>query len=269
MFDYHIHSDFSADCDTPMEKTIERAIDLGLEEICFTEHIDYDYPDPDWVFEFDLKQYDKRIKEMQEKYQDKITIKKGVEIGVQPHVLDRCEKLVEEEFFDFIICSMHATEKKDLHSGEFFQGKTVDEAYRIYYEELLDCIKRYKQYSVLGHVDLVKRYTKEKASHDFHDIVAEIFKEVIQSGKGIELNTSGYRYGLDGGMPSADLLKLYKDLGGEIMTLGSDSHVESTVAFEFTQSLELLQSIGFKYVATFNNMEPTFHPIENLLKKVK
>src|SRR5699024_4260357 len=202
MFDYHMHSDFSADCDTPMEKTIEKAIEIGLKEICFTEHIDYDYPDRDWIFEFDLKKYDKKIKEMQEKYRDQLVIKKGIEVGVQPHVLNQYEKLMEEEVFDFVICSMHATEKKDLHSGEFFEGKTVDEAYQIYYEELLTCIQQYKNYSILGHVDLVKRYTKEKSKNDFHEILSEIFKVAIQDGKGIELNTSGVRYGLENGMPS-------------------------------------------------------------------
>jgi len=264
MFDYHMHSDFSADCDTPMEKTIEKAIEIGLKEICFTEHIDYDYPDRDWIFEFDLKKYDKKIKEMQEKYRDQLVIKKGIEVGVQPHVLNQYEKLMEEEVFDFVICSMHATEKKDLHSGEFFEGKTVDEAYQIYYEELLTCIQQYKNYSILGHVDLVKRYTKEKSKNDFHEILSEIFKVAIQDGKGIELNTSGVRYGLENGMPSADLLRLYKELGGEIITLGSDSHVETTLAYQFNESLQLLQSLGFRYIATFDQREPIFHQIEKV-----
>lgn len=267
MFDYHIHSDFSADCETPMEVTIEKAIQLGLKEICFTEHIDYEYPDKDWVFEFDLKKYDRKINELQAKYAQQIQIKKGVEIGVQPHILNRYEDLMNEETFDFVICSMHSTGKKDLHSRDFFKDKTVDEAYQVYYEELLDCVKRYKDFSILGHVDLVKRYTKEKSSNDFHDIITEIFKEIIPSGKGIELNTSGVRYGLDTGMPSVDILTLYKELGGEILTLGSDSHVETTLAFQFKESLELLQSIGINYICTFDNREPVFHSIDRLLKK--
>lgn len=264
MFDYHIHSDFSADCDTNMEKTIEKAIEIGLKEICFTEHIDYEYPDKDWIFEFDLDAYDMKIKEMQEKYQDKIRIKKGVEIGVQPYLLNRYENLMKKHSFDFVICSMHATDKKDLHSGDFFVGRTVDEAYQLYYVELLDCVKRYKEFSILGHIDLVKRYTKEQSKHNFHDLIKEIFEEIIPAGKGIELNTSGYRYGLEQGMPSMDILQLYKDLGGEIVTLGSDSHVESTLAYRFKESLELLQSIGFKYIATFDEGKPTFHPINQL-----
>jgi len=265
MFDYHIHSNFSADCDTPMEKTIERAINLGLQEICFTEHIDYDYPDQDWIFEFDLKQYSEKLKDVQQKYAGQIGIKKGVEIGIQPHLLKKYEDLLEAETFDFIICSMHATAGMDLHSGNFFKGKTVEEAYQIYYQELYDCLKVYKEYSVLGHLDLVKRYAKEKSQHDFHDIILEIFNIIIPEGKGIEWNTSGYRYGLDSGMPSPDILKIYKENGGEIITLGSDSHVETTLAFQFKESLKLLQSIGFHYIATFSDREPKFHKIDTLL----
>ncbi|WP_156290276.1 histidinol-phosphatase HisJ family protein [Oceanobacillus salinisoli] len=264
MFDYHIHSDFSADCETKMEKTVEKAIDIGLEEICFTDHIDYDYPDQDWIFEFDLPAYDKKVKEIQEVYRNQIRIKKGVEIGVEPRLLDRYEKLMNEETFDFVICSMHSTEQKDLHSGNFFKDKIVDKAYQIYYEELLECVKRFKGFSILGHIDLVKRYTEEKSSNDFHEIVREIFTEIIPAGKGIELNTSGYRYGLGGGMPSTDILSLYKECGGEIITLGSDSHVETTLAYKFKESLDLLETIGFNYIASYEDGKPIFHSINQI-----
>ncbi|RKQ16914.1 histidinol-phosphatase HisJ family protein [Oceanobacillus bengalensis] len=264
MFDYHIHSDFSADCETKMETTIEKAIEIGLEEICFTEHIDYEYPDKDWIFEFDLNAYTKKVKEMQEKYKGNIRIKKGVEIGVQSYLLERYETLVNRETFDFIICSMHSTEKKDLHSGAFFRGKSAKEAYQTYYEELLDCVKRFKGFHVLGHIDLVKRYLKEDSNHHFHDIIREIFNEIIPAGKGIELNTSGYRYGLEKGMPSPDILRLYKECGGEVLTLGSDSHVETTLAYRFKESLELLRSIGFKYVTTFDKGNAVFHSIDKV-----
>ncbi|UJL46933.1 histidinol-phosphatase HisJ family protein [Virgibacillus sp. NKC19-16] len=264
MFDYHIHSNFSADCKTPMENTIEQAIKLGLEEICFTEHIDYDYPDTSIQFEFDLDQYDRKLKEMRAAYAEKIQIKKGIEIGVQPHLLTRYETLMQNESFDFVICSMHTTEKKDLHSGDFFKNRTVDEAHQAYYEELLFCVKNYKNFDVLGHVDLIKRYSQEKSNNDFHDILTQIFNEIISKGKGIELNTSGVRYGLESGMPSADILNLYKECGGEILSIGSDSHVETTLAYQFKESLKMLQAIGFRYVATFADRKPVFHKIEKL-----
>src|SRR5699024_2990012 len=266
MFDYHIHSDFSADCSTPMEKTIEKAIEDGLKEICFTDHIDYDYPDPTITFDLDLPAYEPKITDMQSLYSDRLTIKKGVEIGVQPHLLEKYTTLLEKETFDFIICSMHTTDRKDLHSGSLFDNRTTEEAFAKYYEELLFCVENYEAYTILGHLDLVKRYTDEIVEHDFHDLIQQIFKEIIPKGNGIEVNTSSYRYGMTSGMPSVDILKLYKELGGEIITLGSDSHTETTLAYQFEQTLATLDELGFKYIATFNQQEPTFHPIKSLQK---
>lgn len=265
LFDYHIHSDFSADCSTPMEKTIEHAIEIGLQEICFTEHIDYDYPDPTIRFDLDLVSYEQKIREMQNKYAGQITIRKGIEIGVQPYLLPKYNALLKDNCFDFIICSMHTTEKKDLHSGSFFSGKPVNLAYEMYYNELLECISNFDSFNVIGHIDLVKRYKKQTTVDDFHDIIEEIFQKIIPEGKGIELNTSGFRYGINSGMPSEDILKLYKESGGEIITLGSDSHTESTLAYNFNTSLALLHSIGFKYIATFSGQVPTFHKITQFI----
>src|SRR5690606_5708024 len=211
MFDYRVHSDFSADCQTPMEKTILKGIEYGFKEICFTEHIDYDYPDASIIFEFDLELYDRRVKQMQEKYGNHIGIKKGIEIGVEPDFINRYQELLTSHDFDFVICSMHTTNRIDLHSGRYFQKKTVDEAYANYYEELLYCVQHLEDFSVVGHLDLVKRY-KQGSEKDFHEIITEILKVVILKGKGIELNTSGYRYGLNSGMPSTDILTLYKEL---------------------------------------------------------
>ncbi|AIF42322.1 histidinol-phosphatase HisJ family protein [Virgibacillus sp. SK37] len=265
MFDFHIHSNFSADCETPMEKTIEQAIKSGIREIAFTEHIDYEYPDSSIVFDFNQVDYDKKIKEMQIIYADRIKIKKGIEIGVQPHLLERYNALIRRNSYDFIICSMHTADRKDLHSGAFFKDRTIEEAYQLYYEELLYCVKNYTQYSVLGHLDLVKRYTKGKSKQSFHEIIREVFRIIVLEGKGIELNSSGIRYGLESGMPSPDILQLYKDCGGEIITIGSDSHVENTVGYGLKEGLQLLESIGFEYVATFTNQVPEFHRIDKLI----
>lgn len=265
MFDYHMHSHFSADCSVSMEEMVVGAIQKGLTEICFTEHIDYEYPDETIVFEFDLKEYDALLKQLQQKYEGQITLKKGIEIGVQPHLLHRYEQLIEGEDFDFTICSMHTTDKKSLHYKEIFTGRTIEEAYQLYYDELLYCVKNFKHFNVLGHVDLVKRYSATQPTDHFHESLTAIFNEIIPAGKGIELNTSGVRYGLPHAMPSDDVLKLYKQCGGEIITLGSDAHRVSELAFQFGESLELLQSIGFKHIATFDKGQPTFHPIHKFL----
>jgi len=266
MFDYHMHSNFSADCDTPMEATIESAINKGLTEICFTEHIDYDYPDPTIVFDVDLKKYNEKIVQLQNKYKDVITIKKGIEIGVQPYLLERYNELLNKETFDFIICSMHTTNKQGLHSGDFFKERTPEEAYRLYYEELLYCVKHFDHYSVLGHIDLVKRYQALNSNENFHDILKEIFTIIIQKGKGIEVNASGFAYGLGSAMPSEDILKLYYDCGGEIITIGSDAHKPEHVAHRFSEIIDLLEAIGFKYIATFESLQPKFHLLTNFRK---
>lgn len=265
MFDYHMHTSFSADSDAPMEKMIEAAIEKGFQEICFTEHVDYDYPDPTITFDLDVFAYDKKITELQATYADSITVKKGVEIGVQPHVLDWCDNFIEKEQFDFIICSMHATDGKNLHRGDFFEGRTPEEAYEIYFTEFHECLKQFKQYNIIGHLDLVKRYKKVESERTFHEYIEPIFRTIIADGKGIEVNTSGFAYGLGSGMPSIDILKLYKDCGGEIITVGSDAHEPYQIGHRIKETYELLQSLGFEYVATFEDLKPQFHKITTLL----
>ncbi|WP_339251179.1 histidinol-phosphatase HisJ family protein [Sporosarcina sp. FSL W8-0480] len=264
MFDYHMHSSFSKDCKVEMEDMVKGSIAKGLSEICFTEHIDYDYPDELIEFDFDKQQYTERIEELRQIYGGQIIIRKGVEIGVQPHLLQRYDDMLNGESFDFIICSMHTVERKGLHYGEIFKGKSAGEAFLSYYNELLYCVKNFDNYSILGHLDLIKRSTPEIVQNNFHELLSEIFNHIIPAGKGIELNTSGVRYGLPNGLPSDDILKLYKQHGGEIITLGSDAHKPKDIAFQFKESLELLKSIGFSYITTFNNKEPIFHSIDKL-----
>src|SRR5699024_9191402 len=201
MFDFHMHSDFSEDCSTPMEATIESAIQKGFKQICFTEHVDYDYPDPDFTFDLDTETDEQKIREMQQTYKDNITIKKGIEIRSHPHLFERYQTLLNKETFDFIICSMHTADRKDLHNGDFFAERTPEEAYQLYYEELLYCVEQFDRYSILGHIDLVKRYKKLTSNNNFHDIIGGIFKTIIPKGKGIEVNTSGFAYGLGSAMP--------------------------------------------------------------------
>ena len=163
--------------------------------------------------------------------------------------------------FDFVICSQHAINRSELYFGNFFLDKTQHEAYEYYYKELYDIIKVYKNYSVLGHLDLVKRYGnygKVLDDKPFDDIIEAILKQAIYDGKGIEVNTSCYRYNLPDLTPSRHILNMYKDLGGEIITTGSDSHNPAQIAYNFDYIYSYLQSIGFKYVCSFDKMNPQF-----------
>jgi len=261
MFDFHVHSSFSEDCEVAMEDMVKAAIEKGIRELCFTEHIDKDYPDRDWTFDLDLNKYRLKIQEMQSTFGHKIKIRKGVELGVQPHVLDDYRRIVDEEPFDFIICSMHATKGFDLHSGKFFEAKSLDQAYEEYYSELLACIRDFDRFSILGHLDLVTRYKYEPGVKSFLDIIEEIFKLIIPNGQGIEINTSGFYYGIGRVLPSVDILKLYREMGGEILTIGSDAHKPERLGEYYDHAVDVLKTIGFHYVATFENRKPVFHKI--------
>ncbi|MGL6107663.1 histidinol-phosphatase HisJ family protein [Romboutsia sp.] len=259
-YDYHMHSNFSNDSKSSMEDMIKKSIDLGLKEICFTDHVDYDV-DTDYGPPIIFDEYFNKLENLQDKYKNKISIKKGIEFGLQKQIVDTCSSVANQYPFDFIICSIHSIDKLDLYFGEFFKGKNQHEAYEMYFNELYSVVKTYKDYSVLGHLDLIKRYGDYNKLLDdklFSDIIETILKQIIQDGKGIEINTSCYRYNLPDLTPSRYILNMYKELGGEIITTGSDSHMPSQIAYKFDYIYSYLKSIGFKYVCKFDKMNPEF-----------
>ena len=142
-------------------------------------------------------------------------------------------------------------------------GRTQQEYNERYYEEMLDLVNHYQHYSVLGHVDLIARYD-ERGSYPFEKIkpyLEKIFKRVIEDGKGIEFNTSFHRYGLKDTTPSRDILKLYRDLGGRIVTIGSDSHRPEHLGAYVQEEKELLSDLGFTVFCTYEKMRPIFHSL--------
>ena len=264
MFDYHTHSDFSSDADHPMESMVLGAIALDLQEIAVTDHIDYDYADPSIDFDVDHASYRLEIRRLQERYGDQITLRHGLELGLQPHLMDRYTMLVAQEKPDFVLCSIHTCCRMDLYRGDFYRNRTPAEAWENYLHELHTIVQGFKAYSVLGHLDILRRYNADAAAFPKtslkHGFMA-IFKELILNGKGLEVNTSGYRNPDGMPMPSWELLKWYQEAGGEILTLGSDAHSPDLLAYRFPETLETLRELGFKSICTFEAMEPTFHAI--------
>ena len=273
--DYHVHTHYSDDSTYLMEDVVKDGIKKGLSEICFTDHVDYgikyDWDDPRAFQTRDgmcfanvnYPEYAKEIAELKEKYKNQITLKMGLEFGIQTHTIQQYQKLFSQYPFDFIILSIHQVENQEFWTQDFQKGKTQLEYNLGYYQELLDVIKVYKDYSVLGHLDLIIRYDLE-GTLDFayiKDIVKEILEIVIKDGKGIEINTSYHRYGLKDMTPSRDILKLYKELGGKIITIGSDSHKPEHLGAYIEEAKEELKKLGFEYYCTFDKMKPTFHEL--------
>ena len=263
--DAHMHTRFSEDSDASVHSMLDAAIERGMEAVCITDHLDKDFPQtPDFpagAFLFDLGNYFQRLTQLKEEYQKKLEVRIGVEIGLQPHLGEYYRELTEKYPFDFVIFSCHQVENKEYWRQEPQEGKTQLEYNRRYYQEILDVVKVYKDYSILGHLDVIKRYDKqgEIEFEKIQDLIEQIFEVVIADGKGIELNTSSRAYKLKSLMPSKEILKLYHDMGGKIITIGSDAHNADRIGDCVMESQKILKDIGFDGIYTFEKMKPEFH----------
>ncbi len=258
--DYHVHTAFSDDSQTPMEDMIRRALELGLSEICFTEHVDYGVKT---VVNCDYPAYFAALDQMREKYRGKIAIRAGIEFGVQRETIPQYQADLQTWPFDFVILSCHQVDNQEFWNGQFQEGKRQEEFHAAYYQAIYDVMEGYQGYSILGHLDMIKRYDPYGLYPDqkILPLVEKILRRAIAGGKGIEVNTSSFRYGLQDLTPSESILELYHELGGRVLTLGSDAHQVPYLADHFPEVREILREIGFREFCTFEGMRPLFHPL--------
>ncbi len=278
--DYHVHTEFSNDSVYPIQEVIEDAIAMQMDEICFTDHVDYGVKKDrspllsakeqknKQYLNVDYPTYAARIKELRLVYGSRIDIRMGLEFGMQSHTVRQFEKLLYSDPFDrnpldFIILSVHQVEDKEFWTQEFQEGRSQKEYNERYYQELLHVVREYKDYSVLGHLDLISRYDRKGLYplEQVKPIISEILKTAIRDGKGLELNTSYRRYGLKDTTPAVEILKLYRELGGEIITVGSDSHQPGQLGAFIEEGKQLLKSLGFRYFNTYDEMVPIYHKL--------
>ena len=273
--DYHVHSYYSNDSKTPLRTQAEKAYTVGLDELCFTEHVDYgtkqdidsgmsiQYIGNEPLTNADYPKYFAELEEVRRDFQGKLVIRAGLEFGVQTHTVGQYNTLFEKyrDKLDFILLSIHQVDNLGFWTQDFQRGKTQEEYNQAYYNEMLRVMQTFHNYSVLAHLDLIRRYDLQ-GRYPFakiRDIVAAILTQAINDNKGIELNTSGWRYGLNGPQPCLEILELYHDLGGKIITLGSDAHSPDYIADHMDEARKILRDIGFKTFCTFEKMTPSFH----------
>lgn len=268
--DYHFHTSFSSDCNTSLTDIIAFAKKEGMTSLCVTDHFDMDFPvrrdEPHMDFQLDMKEYYKTYQYLQHQLGEAFDLRIGVELGIMPSTTKKLTAFVKENpQLDFIICSLHLVDNKDPYYPDFFEGKTDEEAYLGYFETLLHCVKEFQDFNVCGHLDYVVRYGATKAANfhigDYADIFSELFRILVENGKGIEINTGSLYRGLSFPHPHPDILQMYKDAGGEIVTIGSDAHDVSHIGYGFDVARSVLLEKGFRYYTTFKNQQPTFHKI--------
>lgn len=265
--DYHLHSSFSGDSDAPMEEMILQGIRLGLTQMCFTEHQDFDYPvseeTPAGYFDLNSDSYLYDFVKYKEKYADAIGVYFGVELGLQPHISRQNAAFAKAHEYDFIIASSHICNRKDPYYPAFYEGRTQEEAYLEYFESILDNLKVFGNFDVYGHLDYVVRYGPKKdegySYGQYRDVIDAILEKLISDGKGIEINTNGPNRGLRDANPCTEIIRRYKELGGEIITIGSDAHAPQGIASHFDKAAAILSECGFRYYSTFEKRSASFH----------
>ena len=254
--DLHTHSSFSTDSDELLEEMVKSAKEKGLQTLCITEHMDMDYPGGEFIL--DTESCRKEFLRVRE--QTDIELLFGVELGLMDYLAPKLRAYAEAWDFDFVIGSSHLVDGQDPYYPEYFQKLGSKNGILRYFESILANVKAMSCFDVYGHLDYVVRYSPERSYEpiDHREIIDEILKLLIENGKGIEINTAGIKSGLGYVHPHKFILNRYKELGGEIITIGSDAHDRSRVAADFDIAEEALKNAGFKYYAIFRDRIPEF-----------
>jgi len=259
-----------------MEEMVKGAILVGATEMALTDHVDpaFEKGVPTGAFKWDIDyvQYINELGALREKYKGQIRLTFGVEISVEPVSKAVIEAFLAKWPFEFVIGSMHDVGGMDLYYPEYYEGKTKRQAYEQYFINMKHTAEAVNGFHVFGHLDYIERYDRDKyAPYENKELVYEEYTElidgalraIIQNGKGIEINTSGGRYlqnrnANDVAHPRFKILKRYKELGGEIITIGSDAHTPERICYNFAEAKRVLLEAGFKSITVFRGGKPQF-----------
>lgn len=269
--DYHMHTHNSGDSKAPMEEMILSSIKRGLTEICFTEHLDLNYPLlpdlPPNAFDLDVESYRNEYLHYKEKYAGQIILNFGVEIGMQDDCVNENTAFIKNGDFDFVIASQHLLNKRDPFYSDFWEADTVDNIFKKYFEVTLEDITYFTDFDVLGHIDYISRYVP-KGDHTYsyeryNELIDAILEQLIRHDKGLDLNSKVLAY-TDMNLlpnPCPEIIKRFKDMGGKIITFGSDAHTPDRVATHFEDMVDIVRSCGFTEYYTFKKRIPTAHKL--------
>ncbi len=262
LFDNHNHSQFSFDgFRTSAEKSAKSAVERGLGGICFSDHCDI-FPkgscDNPFRDAFDVEAQQEEIDRVSG-LMPEIKILKGIEIGVDRNCREEIADVLSRHSFDQIIASVHYLEGMDPYKGEYYEGRDWKETYSYYLEVLFGEMQWLgNRFDIMGHYDYIVRYAPYSKTgimyRDFPDLMDSILKFLAENGKALEINTKTYQ-DFSGRTPvlDPDILKRYREFGGEILSLGSDSHFAEHVGFNFSRHTEFIKSLGFRYAAHYEN----------------
>lgn len=267
MKDCHVHTNLSYDGRATMQEYVNVAATKNVDEITFTEHFDITDGMHTSLPNIDLEKYHYEYMKMKEA--TSLSINFGLEVGLRPEFVSEIQCKIKEYPFDFIVGSSHTVINRDIGEDKsFFEEHTQKEAYMLYFNEVLKNIELYDNYDVYGHLDYIIRYgnyiNKNLNYNDFKEILDAILQMLIRNNKGLEVNSSAYRFGNMSPHPNLEILKMYKNYGGKILTIGSDAHKSRELARDLNLTIDAIESCGFDEVCVFHKRQPDFIKIKSL-----
>ena len=259
MFDFHLHTHISFDGRDSAINMAGAAVKAGMKEICFTDHMDYDPLDDARKLHFDLTDYNKEYDNLE---MPGLIIRSGFEFGMLPDNREQFLKDVRCREWDFVIGSVHFMDGLDVYYPEYWEGKTYEYAILRGFEDTLACVRNHDGFDVLGHLTYLGKCDanpekKPIRYSDYREVTDEIMKILADKGIGMEFNTSGVD-SCGAYLPGREYLRRFKELGGEIVTVGSDAHHANRVGQYCHEAVKIVQEI-FGYVCTFAGRKPQFH----------
>lgn len=243
IIDMHTHSAFSIDADNSVNEMCKKAVEIGLTAICFTEHLDMNPCDQGYGF-FKPGAFLKAVEDARKKYQGKIMILSGVEFS-EPHIYKKKFQETAAKGFDVIMAAVHCLDDMFVGQKELLEKYAPEQIYLSYYKLVLDAVK-FGGFDVMAHLDFPKRYMKKNKFNE-NGIVKEILQTLIKKNIALEINTSLLRKGWKETMPEESILKLYAELGGDKVTIGSDAHRIAEIASNFEYAVELIEKYKLTY----------------------
>ena len=254
-----MHSRVSFDSEEDPKDMIAAAEAAGLSEICFTDHYDFNKAYKAEDICFTIEDYNKNYDSLPI---SRVKVRRGVEFGITRWNMSEIKKLTNARHIDFVIGSLHYVGEADPYVQTYWVNKSVHSAFEEYLSELYECLKLHDDFDVLGHLNYVCK-SPHNPTHepllykDFSDVADEILKLIVSKGRGIEVNTSG----IEDFLPSREFVKRFRELGGEIITVGSDAHTASRVGANVRSALDMIGDV-FGYVCTFEDRKPIFHKLK-------
>ena len=261
--DSHNHSTQSPDGSNTLREMIERAIELGIGYYTVTDHLEINkFFDEEFLYEEPVKQSSVLLPQLKKEYADKINLYYGVELGQPLHDMALTTRMLASYDYDFIIGSCHMIRGYD--DFYYLDYNKIDPQFLlgVYFEELLE-MSEWGGFDVLGHLTYPLRYICGDCGikidmKPYEDIIEEIFRTLIRNGMGIEINTSGLRQKIGVTMPELHYVKKYRELGGEILTIGSDAHCTEDLGKGILQGIEIAKAAGFDKICCFEKRQPLF-----------